>query len=101
MSVCLCRSLLMAEALEEVSVDKRQRYEDWRQKHLATPFFTGLRRRLVRFALATALPAAAVVFAAQNGFERQRMQDSVKDGAQRLRERVLGKKKAAGAARQW
>ncbi|WIA38640.1 hypothetical protein OEZ86_001950 [Tetradesmus obliquus] len=88
------RSLLMAEALEEVSVDKRQRYEEWRQRHLATPFLAGLRRRLLRFALATALPAAAVVFAAQNGFDKQRMRDSVKDGAQRLKERVVGKKAA-------
>jgi hypothetical protein len=94
------RSLLMAEALEEVSVDKRQRYEEWRQKHLATPFLAGLRRRIVRFALATALPAAVVVFAAQNGFDRQRMQDSVKDGAQKLKERVTGRK-AAGAASKW
>lgn len=84
----------MAEALEEVSVDKRQRYEEWRQRHLATPFLAGLRRRLLRFALATALPAAAVVFAAQNGFDKQRMRDSVKDGAQRLKERVIGKKAA-------
>eukprot|EP00775_Hariotina_reticulata_P008769 gene8769-8948_t len=85
------RSLLMAEALEEVSVEKRQRYEDWRQKHLAVPVLKSLRRRILRFAFATALPAAALVFAAQNGFDRQRMRDSLADVGKRIRRRVTGK----------
>eukprot|EP00878_Enallax_costatus_P026451 GHUV01028385.1.p1 GENE.GHUV01028385.1~~GHUV01028385.1.p1 ORF type:complete len:454 (+),score=123.94 GHUV01028385.1:250-1611(+) len=84
------RSLLMAEALEEVSVQKRQRYEDWRQKHLATPFFVGLRRRLVRFVMWTALPAAAVVWAANNGFDQERMKESLRSTGRRIKGKVTG-----------
>jgi hypothetical protein len=82
----------MAEALEEVSVEKRQRYEDWRQRHLAVPVLKSLRRRILRFAFATALPAAALVFAAQHGFDRQRMRDSLVDAGKRIRKHVTGGK---------
>lgn len=77
-------------------MDKRQRYEEWRHKHLATPFLKGLRRRLLRFALFTALPAAAVVFAAQNGFDKQRMKDSLADAGKQLKNKVLRKKGGQG-----
>ena len=61
---------MMAEALEEIVVAKRQRYEDWRHKHMSTPFLTSVQRRLVRFMLASALPAAAIAFAATHNFDR-------------------------------
>lgn len=84
------RSLLMAEALEEVSVDKRARYEEWRRRQLSTPLFARLRRRLLRFAAFTLLPAAATVFAAHHGFEPERMRAAISDGAALARRRLLG-----------
>ncbi|KAF8059198.1 SYP22 [Scenedesmus sp. PABB004] len=91
------RSLLMAEALEEVSVDKRARYEEWRAAHLSTPLFSGLRRRLTRFALATVAPAALFVFAAQHGFDRARMLDAARDAGTRAKDHVLRKARRGSA----
>lgn len=91
-----CRSLLMAEALEEVSVDKRARYEEWRRRQLSTPLFARLRRRLLRFAAFTLVPAAATVFAAHHGFEPARMRAAIIDGTTVARRRLLGADASAG-----
>jgi hypothetical protein len=80
----------MAEALEEIVVAKRQRYEDWRHRHLSTPFLTRVERRILRFVVASALPAAAIAFAASNNFDRRKMQDALKDGGSKLKKKVLG-----------
>lgn len=99
------RSLLMAEALEEIVVAKRQRYEDWRHRHLSTPLLSRLQRRIVRFLLASALPAAAIAFAAHHNFDRSKMGEALKEGGSKLKKKVLGdnsssssKKTAAAAA---
>lgn len=78
----------MAEALEEIVVAKRQRYEDWRHKHMSTPFLTRIQRQLIRFALASVLPAAAIAFGVHHNFDRQKMQDAIRDGGSRLRDKV-------------
>lgn len=52
---------------------------------------TGLKRRLTRFVLWTALPAAAVVFAANNGFDKERMKTSIQDLGKQVKQRVTGR----------
>jgi hypothetical protein len=78
----------MAEALEEVCVVKRQRYEEWRAAHLSTPFLSRWRRRILRFLLLSAAPAAAVAFGAVHDFDRTRMGDALRNSGSRLRERL-------------
>jgi hypothetical protein len=88
----------MAEALEEIVVAKRQRYEDWRHRHLSTPFLTRVQRRILRFVVASALPAAAVAFAAHHNFDRSKMAGAIKDGGKSLRKKVLGERSSTQAA---
>lgn len=85
----------MAEALEEIVVAKRQRYEDWRHKHLSTPFLTRVQRRMLRFLVASALPAAAIAFAASHNFDRQKMRTALKDGSSSLRKKVFGERSSS------
>ena len=80
----------MAEALEEIVVAKRQRYEDWRHRHLSTPFLTRVQRRLLRFLLASVVPAAGIAFAAHHNFDTARMGSALRDGGSSLRKKVLG-----------
>jgi hypothetical protein len=88
----------MAEALEEIVVAKRQRYEDWRHKHMSTPFLTRVQRHILRFVVASALPAAAVAFAAHHNFDRSKMADAIKDGGKSLKKKVLGERSSKQAA---
>lgn len=81
---------MMAEALEEIVVAKRQRYEDWRHRHLSTPFLTRIQRRLLRFLVASVVPAGAIAFAAHHNFDRTKMSDAIKDGGSSLRKKVCG-----------
>lgn len=88
----------MAEALEEIVVAKRQRYEDWRHRHLSTPFLTRVQRRLLRFLIASVVPAAGIAFAAHHNFDRAKMGDALKDGSSSLRRKVFGDKRGSKAA---
>jgi hypothetical protein len=99
----------MSEAVEEVSQEKRARYERWRQEHLHTPVLSRLRNSLLRFALASALPAVVVLVGQANGWDRQRLRRNVKkawEGAAGrvvdvLRGRRGGKKEGgSGSSRQ-
>lgn len=91
---------MMAEALEEIVVAKRQRYEDWRHRHLSTPFLTRVQRRTVRFLLASALPAAAIAFAATHSFDRQKMGTALKDSSSNLGKKVFGRHGSGSSKKQ-
>jgi hypothetical protein len=80
------RALLLSEALEELAAAKRARYEEWRRAALRVPLLRRLRRRAVRLAVATLLPAAGVAFAAAHDFDGQRMRAAITD----LKEDLLG-----------
>ena len=54
-------------------------------------YYPGLRRRLLRFVMWTAVPAAAVVWAANNGFDQERMKESLRSTGRRIKGKVTGK----------
>jgi hypothetical protein len=76
----------MAEALEEVCVTKRQRYEEWRAQELSTPFLKRWRSRILRLLLASVAPAAAVAFAAVHDFDRAGMGRTLRERGGRVRD---------------
>lgn len=69
--------LLAAEALEEIIAAKRVRYETWRARELSGPDWGTIQRRVLTVLASAVLPAAAILFAASNGFSGRRMRESI------------------------
>mmetsp|Transcript_9217 Transcript_9217/g.19716 ORF Transcript_9217/g.19716 Transcript_9217/m.19716 type:complete len:478 (-) Transcript_9217:817-2250(-) len=89
------RALLLKEALEEITKDKRQRYESWRRSKLGG---MKLGRKLRHIAMWTIVPALAALHIGRSGIQWRDLNKRVRSTVSKVRDNMGRRLKRAAPA---